>query len=563
MPGTRKSVAVLGGGVGGLSVAHELAERGFQVRVFERKPIFGGKARSLEVPNTAAGGRKALPGEHGFRFFPNFYKHVTDTMKRIPYPGNPEGVFNNIVPGTRGQIARDGKMSIVAVARYPLTIDDWVATFKAMIDSAQLGIPEAEKLFYVDRLLTLLTTCEERRVAEYEKIAWWDFIDAANKSEVYQRFLARGMTRTMVAIRAEEGSTRTVGYIGLQLSLGLLKIGEPVDRLLNGPTNEVWIDPWISYLKSLGVEFCNPARLLSFNMSGQSISSVMVEMDGGPHEVTADYYIAALPAEAIAPLISDDMKRAAPSIANIDKLRTAWMNGIQFYLERDVPVVNGHTIYIDSPWALTSVSQRQFWRDGAMQNYGDGRLGGILSVDVSDWTSPGILYGKPAMQCSPEEIRNEVWAQIKAHLNVDGAKQLEDGNLLNFFLDPDIEYPNPSQATNLEPLLINTAGSLAYRPEAHTEIPNLLLASDYVHTYSDLACMEGANEAARRATNAILDHEGSQAPRALLWPLEEPAFFAPMREYDRMRFRLGLPHASSPIELKQRLSTAVGLGGRS
>jgi 15-cis-phytoene desaturase len=182
---TGKTVIVLGGGVGGLSAAHELVERGFQVRVFERKTRYGGKARSLEVPNSGSPGRMNLPGEHGFRFFPNFYKHVTDTMKRIPYPGNPEGVFGNIVPGTRAQIARDGKMSIIAVARYPLTLDDWVTTLKAVVDGAQLGIPDAEVLFYVDRLLTLLTTCEERRVTEYEKIAWWDFIDAAHKSAAY------------------------------------------------------------------------------------------------------------------------------------------------------------------------------------------------------------------------------------------------------------------------------------------------------------------------------------------------------------------------------------------
>jgi uncharacterized protein with NAD-binding domain and iron-sulfur cluster len=158
------------------------------------------------------------------------------------------------------------------------------------------------------------------------------------------------------------------------------------------------------------------------------------------------------------------------------------------------------------------------------------------------------------MQCTAEEIRHEVWEQIKRHLNLDGAQQLEDGNLLSWFLDPDIEFPNPSEVTNLEPLLINTAGSLAYRPDAHTEIPNLFLASDYVRTNSDLACMEGANEAARRATNAILDREKSSAIRAALWPLEEPEFFAPIREYDRLRFKLGLAHASLPLELPTRLA---------
>ena len=76
------------------------------------------------------------------------------------------------------------------------------------------------------------------------------------------------------------------------------------------------------------------------------------------------------------------------------------------------------------------------------------------------------------------------------------------------FLDPDIVYPNPTAAENLEPLLVNTAGSWDNRPEATTAIENLFLASDYVRTHTDLATMEGANEAARRAVNGILEQGG-------------------------------------------------------
>jgi len=47
--------------------------------------------------------------------------------------------------------------------------------------------------------------------------------------------------------------------------------------------------------------------------------------------------------------------------------------------------------------------------------------------------------------------------------------------------------------------------------ELFAEIPNLFLASDYVKTNTDVACMEAANEAARRAVNALLDREGSSA----------------------------------------------------
>src|SRR5437763_17074681 len=89
-------VAVLGGGVGGLTVAHELALRGFSVTVFEPKAL-GGKARSIPKPGTGTDGRRDLPGEHGFRFFPGFYKNVPDTMRRIPVAGNANGVFDHLV----------------------------------------------------------------------------------------------------------------------------------------------------------------------------------------------------------------------------------------------------------------------------------------------------------------------------------------------------------------------------------------------------------------------------------------------------------------------------------
>jgi uncharacterized protein with NAD-binding domain and iron-sulfur cluster len=531
-------VAILGGGVGGLSAAQELAERGFEVAVYERRPDFGGKARSIPVPNSATAGRKPLPGEHGFRFFPSFYKHLPDSMKRIPCAG--KSVFDNLVFSTRVQIARTGTSAFLEPTRFPETLGDWAIVLKSLF--ANLGIPENELLFFTDRLLVLLTTCQERRLAEYENIAWWDFIDAKNQSLSYQRYLGEGVTRSLVAMKAEISSTRTVGYIDLQLLLGLICNPGGFDRVLNGPTNDAWIDPWIAHLKSLGVKLQGNSVVRSIKLDGRRAGPVLVDQGGTISPVTADFYVSALPVEIMTGLVSDEIKAAAPSLANLDKLQTRWMNGIQFYLKNDLPLVHGHSNYLDSPWALTSISQRQFWPGVDFAGLGDGRVGGVLSVVVSDWDAPGIVYGKPARACTAEEIRTEVWAQLKAHLNTGTAETISDGNLLSWFLDPDIQFPNPSAATNAEPLLINPAGSLQYRPEASTEISNLFLASDYVHTYTDLATMEGANEAARRSVNAILDASGSKAGKAQLWPFEEPEIFKPMRDYDLLRFKLGLPH---------------------
>jgi 15-cis-phytoene desaturase len=535
----QQTVAILGGGVAGLSAAHELAERGYRVRVYERKPVLGGKARSIPVPNSGDDGRKPLPGEHGFRFFPGFYKHVIDTMRRIPY-GAHGNTFDNLALATRILLARAGQTEITWVARSPTTLDDFRAFLLELF--TPLGVPLDETSYFVSRLLIVATSCSERRLAEFEKIAWWDFIAAPRMSKAYQAYLGEGLTRSLVAMRAEESSTRTVGCTQLQLLYGLICPDRVFDRLLSGPTNDVWIAPWTQYLETLGVEFYPGTQVTGIETDGARVTSITVESASGNSSISADYYIAALPVEVMATLMNDNLKRAAPSLANLDKLSTRWMNGIQFYLSQDEPLVNGHAIYLDSPWALTSISQRQFWTNVDLSQFGNGMIRGILSVDVSEWQAPGVVYGKPAQECTAEEIKEEVWTQLKQHLNVGGAMPIKDANLIAWFLDPDIQFPNPSAAVNAEPLLINTAGSLQYRPEAQVELENFFVASDYVRTYTDIACMEAANEAARRAVNCLLVASGSSAPQAQLWPLEEPAFLKPIQEIDRIRFTLNLPH---------------------
>jgi uncharacterized protein with NAD-binding domain and iron-sulfur cluster len=461
---------------------------------------------------------------------------VTDTMRRIP-DGAHGNTFDKLQVATRILLARAGQTEITWLARCPETVEDLRVFLLELF--TPLGVPPAELTYFVTRLLIVATSCAERRLAEFEKIAWWDFIAAPSMSKAYQAYLGEGLTRSLVAMRAEESSTRTVGVTQLQLLYGLISPDRVFDRLLSGPTSDVWIDPWTQYLQKLGVEFHPGTSVNGIQTDGTRVTGIAVDA-GQPIE--ADFYIMAVPIEVMASLLTDDLKRAAPSMANLDKLQTRWMNGIQFYLAQDVPVVNGHAIYLDSPWALTSVSQRQFWTNVDLSQFGNGAVRGILSVDISEWQAPGVIYGKPAQECTALQIQEEVWTQLKQHLNVAGTMTLNDANLVGWFLDPDIQFPNPGTATNAEPLLINTAGSLQYRPETQIELENLFLASDYVRTYTDLACMEAANEAARRAVNCLLVAAGSTAAPAQLWPLEEPEFLKPLQEIDRIRFGLGLPH---------------------
>jgi uncharacterized protein with NAD-binding domain and iron-sulfur cluster len=533
---------ILGGGIAGLSAAHELIERSFDVEVYELLRIPGGKARSFSVPGTGKDGRKDLPGEHGFRFFPRFYRHITHTMGRIPY--GPTGtVADNLVDTTRCQLNRFGRMPVDLIARSPRTLTD----VRAALDdvsrflNGDLNLTHDDLRFFGSKIWQIVTSCRERRDDEYEKKGWWDFIGAEHRSLAYQKLLAHGITRSLVAAKARTASTKTIGNIFVQLLFDIVTPGPSTDRVLNGPTNDVWIDPWRRYLESQGVVYHLNSKAIAVSFDGQRIRSATINRAGSKITVTGDYFVFALPVEDVIDLITPEMMRADPALTSLFTLDdiTEWMNGIQIYLKEDVPLARGHSIFVDSPWALTSISQAQFWRPVSLSGYGDGTVRGVISVDISEWGEPG-LNGKAARDCTPEEIKTEVWEQLKRSLNYGDFALLKDDQLHSFSLDPSLSRLKGTTA-NEEPLLVNLVDTWRLRPEAVSKIPNLFLASDYVRTFTDLATMEAANEAARRAVNGILDAAGSGAARCSVWDLYEPEIFAPWRELDLIRYVHGLP----------------------
>lgn len=559
-------VVVLGGGVAGMSAAHELVERGFEVVVLERSDLAGGKARSIPVVDegTDTSGHELasgalgpiehrLPGEHGFRFFPGFYKHVVDTMRRTPsFDGRKAA--DHLAPTTRIGFTQYAKPMFVAPSVFPLTPGDAGAVLRDILLMFEpiTDLTPDDLAFFGARVWQILTSCKERRFGEYERTSWWDFTGAESRSAAYQKFLAVGITRSLVAAKARKASTRTIGDIFVQLVLSIISpTAVASDRVLDGPTNLVWIDPWLAYLESRGVRYVKGAEIEEILFQNGRITGVAVSQQGKRAVATGDYYIAALPVERIAPLVSAGMLAADPALGNLRALaaNVEWMNGIQFYLHRNLPTAHGHVIHIDTEWALTSISQLQFWHDVPPDFFQDSDVNSVISVDVSDWTAPGST-GRAAIDCSREEVVRETWSQLKRSMNA-SEELLRDDDLHSWFLDPDItkDPARPAHLTNGEPLLVNLTDTWALRPEATTGIPNLFLASDYVRTYTDLATMEGANEAARRAVNGLLDAVNFGGSRCELWPLHEPDILQPWRLYDAARYKAGLPWDNSLVQV--------------
>lgn len=538
---SRPTVAVLGGGVGGLTAAHELAERGFDVTVYERR-AWGGKARSMNVPGTGRGGRLPLPAEHGWREVFAGYQNLPDTMRRIPFGSNPNGVLDNLVDAPFVLAARRGHLQPFPLpwgGTVPVPPPYTPALAIDTIIAALQWIPPEDLEHFLRRLVVFLSSGRLRRLGQWELSSWADFVQSDKLSSGSRELFVDFATRFAAASNGAATSTRTIGK-ATESVLYLPLTGRGNTRVLNAPTNEAWIDPWLVLLRNLGVKLHLNQTVTHLKLHNGRVASAHVHGPNGNCAVHADWFVCALPVERARKLWSRRILTADPQLARMSNIPTGWMTGIQFYLRRRTPIADGPVAYLDSPWAVSSISQAQFWtkRDLSRQ-YGDGTVHEKLSTIICDWETPGVIYGKPARDCTPRQVAREAWAQIRQHFQYSGAPKLTDDMLVSWFLDPGIVVRNHSIVENEDALFLPTVNTWGDRPPAATAIPNLVLASDYAQVDFDITSMEGANEAARRAVDAILDRSRSAAQPCRVFERQMPSEWVALRQLDDERYKRG------------------------
>jgi hypothetical protein len=422
-------------------------------------------------------------------------------------------------------------------------------------------------------------------------MTWSDFIELPRYSKIFREHLELG-PQMMVALRASKSDARTQGNIVAQLLKDQVVPNRRRDATLNGPTSSAWFNHWKSYLVSLGVTF-KRGTLTGF--TGHPATPPMeprilplVSYGGEPEPVDSHYFVLAFSFRQIAAMRPDlENAAAAAGLArprDLDRIREfagkdlegslkharpngplQHLAGIQYYFTTEVKFWCGHTQYLDSQWCLTSISQPQFWaRSRDMRD----RYRSLLSVDIGRWDQPFTRDARSeqldtAWSLSADRIATLAWAQIRDHL--DDAFHAQYGRKARFprpvvyALDQYLVIPNepgkPKQ--NNAPYLVAEVGKYRTRPGAlsdgkqqpkgqssYTLIAGIALAGTYMKTFTRLTSMEAANESARHAVNAILDHAGAACDRCEIWDpedheLEDLTWF---KDLDRRLFERGLPH---------------------
>ncbi|MBV1878973.1 MAG: hypothetical protein KUG79_15140 [Pseudomonadales bacterium] len=218
-----------------------------------------------------------VPGEHGYRYFPSFYKHLFDTMKRTPIESSSgkdtrETTYNNLVTPPPTPIAFKSRSDeqanwIELPRRQPESLEEMQQWIKKT--TLAFGGDYRDSIRFTNRLLKFMTSCQQRRKL-YEDMSWLEFIDGGDESdkpapaaaaERKTRYskkaeaIFRTMPQALVGMKAVECDARTYGAASVQNVKDFMSTGEDNDRLLNAPTSVAWLRPWKRYLKSQGVKF--------------------------------------------------------------------------------------------------------------------------------------------------------------------------------------------------------------------------------------------------------------------------------------------------------------------
>jgi hypothetical protein len=532
-----------------------------------------------------------IPGEHGFRFFPSFYRNLFDTMRRTPIPDedqivyteSPRTVLDNLLPTTEFGLSTTRFNRMVRFRRQPVV--SLQELFDQLCDMLKaLGHRLADIERYQAKLFKFMTASPERREKEYEGISWAEFLGAEEFTKPFQHYL-ESTAEVLIGVEASSCDARTYGNMSLQMVRDQLTTGEHTDSTLNGATSQAWLDHWRRYLESQGVQF-HRGELIGFEFSEDKDdhtlkpwpvvkvyrpSSTVASDEDGDCDVRLlmrDYYVAALPAAALQQLVQNEPRlvgedfqriRGFPLIDPTHRGQAAldYMEGIQFYFQSDVRYLRGHIIFPDSDWRLSAISQPQFWtqKRGWWSGYR-----GIVSVDISNFHS----QKHPAWGLPRQQVAEEVWRQITATI----AKQIPQladtpdavektiPQPVFYHFDEDFGSSGDEEDDTDELYLRCRAGEYRKRPGSPrrytVHFDRLVLAGTFMQTYTRLTTMEAANESGRHAVNAILNASGYCGERCEISNPEqhefpELTFFV---DLDRRLLELGLPHFLDILDLR-------------
>jgi zeta-carotene desaturase len=463
---TQPTVAIAGGGLAGLAAACALADSGFRVTLFERRPYLGGRASSYEHPGT---GEVVDNCQHVlFRVCTNlleFYRRigVEDKIRWFD-----EMTF--IEPGGRTSVMRAFPLPApLHTAPSFLAFPFLSAKDKLVISRALAALALTEQR---DTGQSFLEWCRQHAQTENAIERFWKPILVSALSEDLD-LIAISSAAQVVRESMKSRTARRMGVPSIPLTDLYNRAGD--------------------YIRARGGAIRFRASLEAFSPEPSQVH-IRVSNKNNEEEETFDYLVLALPFDGLERVLPQSPE-ASPLRDQVSHFETSPITGIHLWFDRQISELD-HAVLLDR------TVQWMFHKSQLLAT-----RGGANAESTGSYIELVVSASKSLIDKSRSEIVDLALKEVREFFPAARAANLVKSTVIK---EVHATYsPRP--------------GIDAYRPRQSTTWPRVFLAGDWTATGWP-ATMEGAVRSGYLAAEALLRAAGVRGVKFIVPDLPASGF---------------------------------------
>ncbi len=311
----KKTVLILGGGLAGLCAAKRLTERGLQVRLIEKRDIYGGKVSSWKDEE----GDWVESGTHCFF---GAYQVLYDLMKEI-------GTYHAVD-------WKEHQLTYTLSGGGSFTFDTWdlPSPLHLMPAIVRNGYFTPVEMAAFARSLLPLALEKEAYAPKQDHLTFAQWATEKRFGKRLMETMFRPMALALKFIPPEEISARII-----------LDVIETFYRLpqsscmgfLKGAPQEYLHQPLINWSASRGAVFNSNTAVDELLFDGREIKGVQLR---NGEILTADYYLSALPIHNLNKVLGDSLKKHDGFFGSLSNLEAVPVISVQIWYDKEITPID-------------------------------------------------------------------------------------------------------------------------------------------------------------------------------------------------------------------------------
>jgi zeta-carotene desaturase len=496
-------VVIIGGGLAGMVIAHELAKKRVSTVLLEADQRLGGKAGARPSSQDSN-----IFEEHGYHIIPAWYVNFRNLLRELD-------VDQHLIDFDRVHyLRRRGfpRFNTLLEPNYPRNfihnvfrfgLVHWSVQFLSLYASLDLASQHFKKRAVLDRI----------SVTGFLRSRWYRTEDVAALQNQH-------------ILQASSIASYQIGAMTARRVLAsYYKCGSPFHSVLDSDLQTTVIGPLSRKLQNSGVDIRLQQTVKRLKIDQDCVVGLVLQQGKVFEGKDKDIYVIATPPDVAYSCVDGEVIAAEDRNTNDDAdekrlsdlvhLEQTPMASILLYLKRKVTnIPREHVVLYKSRYQLSFVDISQTWKS---QN-------GSPTFDRTVLSGIASAYA-PLKTLREEEAKKVLLKELEEYL------QIEQVDIERFEIQTNVTRQ----------MFLNTIGSWSYRPSTKTRLRNLYIAGDYCRSQADLTTMEGCVQAAINTASHVLYVLGCNSERRDLRATPIPT---PCRRCMRVMYWLASPIAA-------------------